>query len=82
METPRQTVVDLLRNEGDEGTALQFEREAPETLDSERDAQLLERFGVNLDDIAGGAAGLGDTAGFKQGRDLRRGTDIASQSDQ
>jgi hypothetical protein len=80
MQVPKQTVIDLLRNEGDEGTAVQFESEAPETIDTERDAGLLEKYGVKIDDISGSAAGLGDVTGFNQAHDLRRGTDIASQS--
>ncbi|HEX6248983.1 MAG TPA: hypothetical protein VFZ64_14015 [Nocardioidaceae bacterium] len=80
MQIPRQTVVDLLRNEGDEGTATQFESEAPETVDTDQHADLLERYGVNLDDIAGGKAGVGDEVGFNQAHDLRRGTDIGTQA--
>jgi hypothetical protein len=82
MEISKQTVVDLLRNEGDEGNARQFESQAPDTIDTERDADLLEKFGVRLDDIAGGKAGLGDVTGFNQAHDLRRGTDIRSQSEE
>jgi hypothetical protein len=82
MEILRQTVVDLLRNQGDEGTAVQAEAQLPERVDTERDAGLLEQLGVNLDEVAGGAAGLGDETGFDQARDLRRGTDLDSQSEE
>jgi hypothetical protein len=68
MQVSKQTVVDLLRNDGNEGRAAQFDSEAPDTIDTERDTELLQRFGIRLDDVAAGPAGLGDRSASGQPR--------------
>jgi hypothetical protein len=60
MEIAKQTILDMLRNDGNEGTAAQFEHEAPDTVDTDRDSELLRRHGIDLDALSGDSAGLGD----------------------
>jgi hypothetical protein len=59
MEISKEQIIELLKNQGDEGTAEQARNELPEKLDTERDAGLLEKYGINIQDIVGGAGGLG-----------------------
>ena len=61
MQVSKQSIVDMLRNDGNEGTAVRFENEAPDTIDTERDKDLLHRLGVDLEAISGDASGLGGT---------------------
>jgi hypothetical protein len=58
MEIDKQTIVDLLRERGDHDKAKQ---ELPEKVDHEQHADLLDRFGVNPQELlsqVGGRLGL------------------------
>jgi len=60
MKIGKQQVVELLRQQGDEGTARQAESNLPDEVDTDRDAGLLREYGINIDDLTGGGAGLED----------------------
>ncbi len=62
MRIGKQQVVELLRQQGDEGTARQAENNLPEEVDTDRDAGLLREYGINIDDLVGEGAGLEDLA--------------------
>jgi hypothetical protein len=58
MKIDKDQILDLLRSQGDEGKAQQAEQELPDQVDTERDSGLLNRFGLNVDDIKGRLGGL------------------------
>ncbi len=47
MEIDKQQIVSLLRERGDTDQAERAEQELPEQVDTDRDRNLLERFGIN-----------------------------------
>ncbi len=63
MMIDKEQVLDLLRQQGDEGTAHQAERDLPEQIDTENDGGLLQKYGINVEDLiagsGGGSGGLG-----------------------
>jgi hypothetical protein len=61
MEIPKDKILDLLRQRGENDKADQAEGELPDQVDTERDAGLLSKFGVDPQDLAGG---LGDKIGL------------------
>lgn len=67
MMVTKQQLVELLRQEGDEGTARQAEIELPDQVDTERDSELLDKYGINVSDLAGGGAGLDEAAPESEG---------------
>ena len=59
MQIDKQQIMDLLRQQGDEGTAQQAESQLPDQIDTDKDAGLLEKYGINVQDLIGGGGGLG-----------------------
>jgi hypothetical protein len=57
MEIPKEMVVEQIRSHGNFERVDEAERELPEKVDPERDAQLLARLGVDVEMLA---AGFGD----------------------
>jgi hypothetical protein len=53
MQIDKETVLGLLRDQGKTNEAEQAKQELPDQVDTERDAGLLERFGVNPQDLMG-----------------------------
>lgn len=53
MEIPKEQVLELIRERVGGDQAAQAEQELPDQVDTERDAGLLEKFGVNPQDLAG-----------------------------
>ena len=51
MQIDKQTVLDLLREQGQEDKAAQADQELPDQVDTERDASLLQRFGIDPSDL-------------------------------
>jgi hypothetical protein len=47
MEIDKDTVIDFLRQQGNDDQAAQADQELPDQVDTERDAGLLDRFGVD-----------------------------------
>jgi hypothetical protein len=61
MEIPKDKILDLLRQRDEHDKADQAERELPDQVDTDRDAGVLSKLGVDPQDLAGG---LGDKIGL------------------
>ena len=61
MNIDKSQILDLLRSHGDEDLVARADRELPDQVDTERDKGLLDRFGLDIDDLmkkfVGGALG-------------------------
>jgi hypothetical protein len=51
MQLDKGVILDLLRQRGDQQTVDQANRELPDQVDTDKHADLLERFGLNLGDL-------------------------------
>jgi hypothetical protein len=58
MQIPKDTVVEFLRSKGQERLADQAAQHLPDQVDPEQHRDLLQKVGVNPDDLAGSASGL------------------------
>ena len=67
MNIPKDKVIELIRDRGDQDQAQQAERELPDQVDTDQDADLLQRFGINpqelLSKIGGDIPGLSGSRG-------------------
>jgi hypothetical protein len=59
MEIPKAQILDMLRQQGGDGEAEQAQQELPDNVDTDRDAGLLEKFGLSPADLIGKFAGGG-----------------------
>ena len=57
MEIPKDKILDLLRQRGEDDKVGEAERELPDTVDTERDSGLLSKLGIDPQDLAGGLGG-------------------------
>ncbi|MFL5819883.1 MAG: hypothetical protein ACJ76S_04285 [Solirubrobacteraceae bacterium] len=65
MEIPKDKILELIRQRGDEGQAAQADQELPDQVDPEQHSGLLEKFGINPQELlSGGLGGLGDKIGL------------------
>lgn len=64
MQIDKQTVLDLLRERGQQDQAQQAERELPDQVDTDRDAGLLGRFGIDPSDLLSRFTGGRDIPGL------------------
>jgi hypothetical protein len=64
MEIPKDKILDFLKQRGDPDKAEKAERELPDTVDTERDKGLLDRLGIDPQDLMGNLGGLGDKLGL------------------
>jgi hypothetical protein len=64
MEIPKDKILELLKQRGDNDKAEKAERELPETVDTERDKGLLDRLGIDPQDLLGNLGGLGGKLGL------------------
>ena len=62
MQIDKSQVLDMLRSRGDEQKAQQAERELPDKVDTDQHSGLLDKLGVNLQDLLG-KGGLGGMFG-------------------
>lgn len=53
MEIPKDQILELLRNRGDNDKADQADKELPDNVDTERDSGLLSKFGVDPSELLG-----------------------------
>jgi hypothetical protein len=53
MEIPKDKVLELLRERGDDDKANQAEQELPDAVDSEQDADLLQKHGIDPKELVG-----------------------------
>ncbi|HEV3407542.1 MAG TPA: hypothetical protein VG079_02540 [Gaiellaceae bacterium] len=64
MQIDKDTVVNMIRERGDDAKAGQAERELPDQVDTDQHADLLERFGVNPQELIGKMTGGRDIPGL------------------
>ena len=67
MEIPKDQILEMLRSRGDDQKADQAQGELPDKVDPEKDAGLLEKFGINPQELLGnlgGGGGLGSKLGL------------------
>jgi hypothetical protein len=66
MQIPKEQILELLRSRGDQDKANQAEGELPEQVDTDQDAGLLEKLGINPSDLLGqfGGGDLGKKLGL------------------
>jgi len=57
MQLNKQQIIDLLKNRGDADKATQAESELPDTVDTDQHSGLLEKLGLNPQDLLGGLGG-------------------------
>jgi hypothetical protein len=60
----KDTVLDFLREQGKDQQAQQAEQELPDEVDTDQDAGLLQRFGVDPKELAGKFLGGRDVPGL------------------
>jgi hypothetical protein len=62
MEIPKDQILELIKQQGKSDQADQADRELPDQVDPERDAGLLEKFGITPQDVmsklGGGLPGI------------------------
>lgn len=54
MNIDKQQIIDLLKSRGDNQKADEAEKEMPQQVDTEKDQGMLEKFGINPQDLMGG----------------------------
>ena len=64
MEIPKDKILELLRSRGDHDKAQQADKELPDQVDTDRDSGLLQRLGIDPQDLLGGLGGMGDKLGL------------------
>jgi len=57
MQIPKDQILDLLRSRGEDDKAQQAEGELPDQVDTEQDAGLLQKLGIDPGDLVGGIGG-------------------------
>ena len=57
MEIPKEKVLELLRERGEDNKAQEADRELPDQVDTERDSGLLSKLGIDPQDLLGGLGG-------------------------
>lgn len=57
MEIPKEQILQLLRDRGDQEQATQADQELPDQVDTERDSGLLAKFGVDPQELIGKLGG-------------------------
>jgi hypothetical protein len=66
MQIPKDAIIDFIRSKVSPDKAGEAQEQLPDQVDTDRDAPLLERFGVDVPDLLAhfaGQGGLGDAAG-------------------
>jgi hypothetical protein len=64
MQIPKEQVLDFLRSRGDHDKAGQAEQELPDQVDTDRDQGLLDKLGIDPQDLGGQLGGLGKKLGL------------------
>ena len=57
MQIDKSTIIEYLRSQGDQDKAQQADEQLPDQVDTERHSDVLERLGINPDDLLGGLGG-------------------------
>ena len=65
MQIDKEQIISFLRERGDDAKADQAQQELPGQVDTDKDAGLLEKLGINPSDLLGGlGGGLGGKLGL------------------
>jgi hypothetical protein len=64
MEIPKEKILDLLKQRGENDKAEQANQELPDKVDPDRDRGILEKLGIDPQDLAGNLGGLGEKLGL------------------
>ena len=54
MEIPKEQILELLRSRGEQDKAGQADQELPDKVDTEQHADILQRLGIDPQDLLGG----------------------------
>lgn len=72
MQIDKMQILELLRNQGDQGKADQADQQLPDQVDTDQHAGLLQSLGIDPADLlkmlGGGGGGLGGLGGMLGGR--------------
>ena len=67
MQIDKAQIIELLKSRGEQDKAAQADSELPDQVDTDRDANLLEKYGIDpqelLGKLGGGLGGLGGALG-------------------
>lgn len=61
MQIPKDKILEMIKSRGDNDQAAQADAELPDQVDTDKDSGLLDKFGIDPKDLAGG---LGGKLGF------------------
>ena len=66
MQIPKDKILELLRSRGDQDKANQAEGELPDQVDTDRDADVLQKFGIDPSDLLSqfGGGDIGNKLGL------------------
>jgi len=66
MQIPKEQILEFLRSRGQDDKASQAEGELPDQVDTEQHAGLLQKFGIDPQDLVSqlGGGGIGDKLGL------------------
>jgi hypothetical protein len=64
MEIPKDKILDLLRQRGENDKAERADRELPDQVDPDRDRGMLQKFGIDPQDLVGDLGGIGKKLGL------------------
>jgi hypothetical protein len=66
MQIPKEQILEFLRSRGDNDKASQAEGELPDQVDTDQHAGLLEKYGIDPQDLISkvGGSGIGDKLGL------------------
>jgi hypothetical protein len=64
MEIPKEKILDLLKQRGENDKAEQADQELPDKVDPDRDRGILEKLGIDPQDLTGNLGGLGEKLGL------------------
>jgi hypothetical protein len=66
MQIPKDQILEFLRSRGDNDKASQAEGELPDQVDTDQHAGLLEKYGIDPQDLISklGGSGIGDKLGL------------------
>jgi hypothetical protein len=66
MQIPKEQILDFLRSRGDDDKANQADGELPDQVDTDQHADLLQKFGIDPQELIGklGGGGIGEKLGL------------------
>jgi hypothetical protein len=63
MKIDKSQIIELIKSRGNHDQAEQAQSELPDKVDTDRDKNLLNKFGIDVSDLAGKIPGLGGLGG-------------------